>query len=326
MKNIDIESQPYYLSPCYKPFIWGGTKLYSKYNKKNAPLLTAESWELACNPDGESLLITKYGQILSINDLLKREFRHFLGSDFHGDSFPILIKLIDAKDALSIQVHPSDTNANTALGESGKAEMWYVVECDRNAYIYLGFKKNISRSDFIIHATNGTICNLLNKVPVKKGDVYYIQPGIIHAIGGGITIAEIQQNSNTTFRIFDYDRIDASGRRRALHIDRASEVLSYQAIIPSECRSFGKVHFPEFTMTELFCCPHFCSYSVEIQHSNSFFCGSHSFQHLICVNGHGKIICKEQTYPFMTGTSFFLPASLGEYVISGHCKLLLTQL
>ena len=250
--------------------------------------------------------------------------RHAGQATEQSPQFPILVKLIDAAKDLSIQVHPSDETADAEKGESGKAEMWYIVDCEPQASIYFGLSREITKEEFLRRAQDGTICDVLNRVPVKKGDAFYILPGTIHAIGAGIVIAEIQQNSNTTFRVFDYNRRGADGKLRPLHVERASEVMSYNPIIPAECRANAKAEFPGFALTEMFSCAYFKAYKLDIKGEAALSTDGESFRHLLCVEGNGEIITESGNYPIAGGESYFIPAKLGEYKISGDCRILIS--
>lgn len=314
---------PLKLHPCYKEYLWGGDRLKKEYGKADAPDVTAESWELACHKDGMS--------VISEGPLAGKTLAELDGADYRGTDcktkeFPILVKLIDAAKKLSIQVHPSDKTALTEAGEQGKAEMWYIVDCKPQSFLYFGFKRKISREEFRKRAEDGTICKVLNKVPVAKGDVFYILPGTIHAIGAGILIAEIQQNSNTTFRIYDYGRTDPNGNPRPLHLARAEAVVSCSPIIPEECRANSMAAFPEFEIREMFSCRYFRAYRVDVRREVSLSCDGKSFQHLLCVEGEGSIQTDTGSYPFRCGESYFLPAAMGEYKILGGCRVLLSRI
>lgn len=185
---------PLKMQPVFKDYLWGGERLKKEFGKQSDLPVVAESWELACHVDGKSLI--EDGR--SLEDLTALDKGGFWGTDCQAEDFPILVKLIDAKQDLSIQVHPSDWTAIGPLGEQGKAEMWYIVEAEAHSFIYYGFSQTVSAAEFRHRAEDGTICEVLNKVPVHKGDVFYILPGTIHAIGAGLVIAEIQQSSNTS--------------------------------------------------------------------------------------------------------------------------------
>ncbi len=319
-----MEYTPLRMRPCYKEYLWGGGRLKKEFNKVDAPAVTAESWELACHPDGASTVAEGPLAGLTLAGLGELDRIGFWGRDCQGGEFPILVKLIDAEQGLSIQVHPSD---KTILpGERGKAEMWYVVDCEPQSFLYLGFCRRVTRAELLSRVADGTICKVLNCVPVARGDVFYIIPGTIHAIGAGIVIAEIQQNSNTTFRLYDYRRKGLDGNIRQLHLDRAAEVMSYQPIVPRECRANCTASFPEFTMTEMFSCQYFRSYRVDVHKEVELRCDGHSFQHLLCVEGDGVISANGVKYPFRRGDSFFLPAAMGEYRIEGAHRVLLSRI
>ena len=197
---------PLQMQPSYQEYLWGGHRLKREFHKEDAPERTAESWELSGHPEGLSTVKEGPYKGMNLQQLGDMDRKGFWGTDCRGESFPVMVKLIDAEQDLSIQVHPSD---ETALpGEHGKAEMWYIVDCVPQAFLYLGFSRQVSAQEFRSRARDGTICEVLNQVPVSRGDVFYILPGIIHAIGKGILIAEIQQSSNTTFRVYDYRRRD----------------------------------------------------------------------------------------------------------------------
>lgn len=318
--------QPLRLHPVYKEYLWGGTQLHTAFGKTDAPALTAESWELAAHRDGASVVAEGALQGRTLAELGEMDRSGFWGNDCFGTDFPLMVKLIDAARDLSIQVHPSDEAADRAAGEQGKAEMWYIVDCEAGAALYLGFSRKIDRNEFCRRAADGTICQVLNRVPVKRGDVFFILPGTVHAIGAGILIAEIQQNSNTTFRIYDYQRRGADGRLRPLHLERAAEVADYAPLLPEECRANSGVRFPAFTLTEMFSCRYFRAYQVDVHQRVDLSCDGTSFQHLLCVEGKGQIIYRKEVYPLCRGDSFFMPAALEEYSIEGQCRVLLSRI
>lgn len=316
---------PMKLQPCYKTYLWGGTRLKRDFGKHDAPDITAESWELSCHGDGLSIVAEGIYAGRSVAELGKRKRQVIWGSKCQNASFPLLVKMIDAQKPLSIQVHPSDQTACYEAGERGKAEMWYIIDCEPHASIYLGFSQRISKDELLQRAKDGSICEVLNRVPVSKGDVFYILPGTIHAIGAGIVIAEIQQNSNTTFRVYDYQRRGNDGRLRPLCLERASSVMRYEPVVPEECKANSIASFPEFTLTEMFSCQYFRAYRVDIRKKIKLLCDGQSFQHLLCVDGAGIIDSHGRRYAFRCGESFLMPAALGEYSIEGTCRVLLSR-
>lgn len=316
---------PLKMCPCYKNYLWGGDRLKSEFGKSTLLPVVAESWELAANAAGVSTVAGGDLEGKNLLDLASIGQVGFWGEKCRGKEFPILVKLIDAHKPLSIQVHPSDDTAVAERGERGKAEMWYIVDSEPRAFIYFGFSKRISKEEFLLRAKDGTICDVLNRVPVKKGDVFYILPGTIHAIGAGMVIAEIQQNSDTTFRIYDYQRKDANGNFRELHIERAAQVVNLEPIIPEECKANSTMSFPEFTMTEMFSCKYFKAFRLDITGSITLLCDGTSFHHLLCVDGCGEYKCGGKHYPFQRGDSYFMPAAMGKYEIRGNCRVLLSR-
>lgn len=320
-----MDYTPLKMRPCFKNYLWGGHRLKQEYGKVDAPATVAESWELADHVDGMSVVEAGPLAGRTISELGKLSHDGFWGTSCIGDTFPILVKLIDAEKDLSIQVHPSERNALRQIGEQGKAEMWYILDCGPQSFLYYGFSRKISKAEFLRRAEDGTICEVLNRVPVQKGDIFYILPGTIHAIGRGNVIAEIQQNSNTTFRIYDYQRRDADGRYRELHLERAAAVLEYTPVIPEECRVNSAVSFPEFSLSEMFSCLCFQAFRVDVRTSIRLLCDGRSFQHILCAEGEGVICCKGDQYPFRRGDSYFMPAALGEYRIEGACRVLLSR-
>lgn len=318
-----LEYTPLKLRPCYKEYLWGGERLKKEYGKADAPDLTAESWELSCHRAGMSVVAEGP---LAGKTLEELDRAAYWGADCKNRPFPILVKLIDAAKPLSVQVHPSDETAVVRMGERGKAEMWYIVDCAPQSFLYLGLRRRIDPEEFRRRAEDGTICQVLNRVPVARGDVFYILPGTIHAIGQGLLIAEIQQSSNTTFRVYDYRRRDAAGQLRPLHLDRAAEVMDYTPIIPEECRANSMVSFPGFEIREMFSCEHFRAYRVDARGEVALRCDGKSFQHLLCVEGEGVLRSGGGTYPLARGGSYFLPAALGDYQIAGNCRVLLSRI
>ena len=315
-KRIIMEKNlyPLQLAPVFKEIIWGGDRLKRDFGKVCDFEKLAESWELTCRHDGMNVIQNGPCAGMSLSD--------YLGEDAKG--FPLLIKLIDACDRLSIQVHPDDAYAREKEGEYGKTEMWYIVDADPGAKLVYGLK-DYDKETFAAAAKDGTLEKYLNFVEVHKGDVFFIPSGCVHAIGAGILVAEIQQNSNTTFRIYDYGRKDLNGNPRLLHLGRAVEVVCYEPIIPEECRANSAVSFPGFTVTEMFSCQYFRAYRVDVRERIELRCDGQSFQHLLCVEGEGEIIFGAKEYPLCKGDSYFLPAALGEYEIGGACRVLLSR-
>lgn len=238
------------LTPAVKSYIWGGTNLKTKWNKTSREASIAETWELSLNESGMCFVNggefdgKPLAEVLSRDDLGTncREFRFF----------PVLVKLIDAATPLSLQVHPSDEYALQREGKYGKTELWHIVDAEDGAYIYLGFKRDVTKEQFVRALNDKTLCELLNRVDVKPNQTYFVPSGTIHAIGAGVTLVEIQQNSDLTYRVYDYDRLGSDGKPRELHVSKALDVLNFDKYIVPEanrdellgkCRYFSAYRF-----------------------------------------------------------------------------------
>ena len=211
--------KPIRLDGVYKNYIWGGTKLNLRFNKNSEFEKTAESWELSVHPDGPSIISNGKNKGMMLSEYISKN-PSVLGTSRKTDELPILIKLIDAEDKLSIQVHPNNEQAKEWENQNGKTEMWYVLDADEDAKIVYGVKESISKEELKEAILSNTVEELLDSTPSKKGDVFFVDAGTIHAIGKGNVIAEIQQNSNVTYRLYDYDRRDKEGNPRELHIEK----------------------------------------------------------------------------------------------------------
>ena len=202
----------YQLIPTCKDYIWGGQRLKTDFGIQSGLNPLSEAWVLSCHPDGPSVLADGPDKGMTLRAWLDKAGKEALGTACEAfEDFPMLIKLIDAKKDLSIQVHPSDAYALEHEGQYGKTEMWVVLDAEPGASLYYGFDREVSLEEFSSRVSDGTLTEVLRKVPVKPGDVFFIPSGTLHAIGAGLVIAEIQQNSNVTYRVFDYGRLGADG-------------------------------------------------------------------------------------------------------------------
>lgn len=292
------------LKPALKDYLWGGIRLKTEYEMDTELEKVAEAWVLSTHKDGPSVVLNGEFKGKTLAEAVKT-----LGSDCLGekgktfDFFPILIKLIDAKDDLSVQVHPCDEYALKNEGEYGKTEMWYIVDCEPGAALYYGFNQKISKDEFKSRIADNTLTDVLNRVPVKKGDVFFIQSGTIHAIGSGILIAEIQQNSNTTYRVSDYGRLGADGKPRPLHIDKAVEVTNLDV-------AQKQADLPDGTLAK---CKYFTVKLHNIDGETSLDVGKESFSSLLCLEGEitvGDVTLKK-------GECAFIPANSGKVTVNG---------
>ena len=303
----------YKLKPAMKSAIWGGKKLMEEFGKEFDGDNLAETWELSAHPDGESVVDSGEYAGMPLSRLIQNRGRHILGKNgSRFEDFPILIKLIDANDNLSVQVHPDDAYAREHEGQYGKTEMWYVVEAEPGARLCFGCKATVSKEAFRQSASEGRLDEILNYVPVKKGDVFFIEAGTIHAIGAGIVIAEIQQNSNVTYRVYDYGRVGADGRPRELHLDKALDVAKLAP--PQENYNFGS-HIGK--------CDCFETDLLEVADSPvAGVCDESSFVSLLVVQGTGQVRNNSDTFPAKKGDCFFIEAGSGDYELLGNMTVI----
>jgi len=308
----------YKIKPAVKDYIWGGVRLKTEYGIETDKEIAAEAWVLSCHPDGLSYIDEgrKKGQTLESH--IKSEGRELLGKMASGyEGFPILVKLIDAKRDLSIQVHPGDDYALEHEKQIGKTEFWYVLDSDPDAYIYYGFSKEITKEEFKRRIKDNTLVEVLNKIPVKKGDTFFIEPGTLHAIGKGTVLAEVQQNSNLTYRVYDFGRVGADGKPRTLHIDKALDVTRLfppqnrrrEGDIVADCRYFKVRHL----------------FLREGDRDIKITVDNNSFRNLLITDGQGTIEASGEKKVFSKGDSFFIPAGTGDILISGAAEMLLSS-
>lgn len=317
---------PLVLKPTLKDYIWGGRKLKTDYNKQSDKNIVAESWELSCHKDGISIINNGELKGVSLEKYINSDRRKILGSKCDKfDNFPILVKLIDAKNNLSIQVHPDDEYAQKNEGQYGKKEMWYIIDCNPDSYIYYGLNKDLSIDEFQERIKNNTILESLNKVNVKKGDVFFIEPGTLHSICGGILLAEVQQNSNVTYRVYDYNRVGPDGNYRDLHINNAVEVANLRKQSNSYTSCIEEIN-PDYCKKLLSKCEYFSAYHIAIDNKIELIANGESFHCILCLNGSTDIIYKDTNMQIMKGQTVFIPAGLGAYKIQGACEILFITL
>lgn len=306
------------LKPSFKDYLWGGHRLVDDYYKEYEGDILAESWELSCHPDGPSYITNGKHIGKTLRQFIEDEGRGVLGTNCAKfEDFPILAKFIDARDHLSIQVHPDNSYALKNEGQYGKTEMWYVMDCEPGAYLYFGFQKEITREEFAERITNDTLLEVLNKVEVQKGDSFFIEAGTLHAIGKGILIAEIQQNSNLTYRVYDYGRVGADGKKRDLHIEKALAVTDR---VPMKKGKQANPHVADceyFTVDKL-------NLDGKLMERMSGSVGEESFANILVLEGEGQISCQGEVLPFRKGDSFFLAADSSSFEICGRCEALVT--
>ena len=320
-----------FLKPALKETIWGGNRLRNDFKMETNLKNIAEAWVLSCHEDGESTVIGGEFDGKTLSDVLEKEIgMKALGTNCDGydkiEDFPILIKLIDADDKLSVQVHPDDEYA--AANEKdvrGKTEAWYIIDCDDDAELIYGFNDDISKDDFRAAIENGTLLDKVNRTKVKPGDVAFISAGTLHAIGKGILLAEVQQSCNTTYRVFDYNRTGLDGKPRELHINKAVDVTNC-TIPDGTLDPIGMpVKHEGYTSILLSECPYFTMTTIDIDTLYADTADETSFVSLVVLDGEGTIRCGDDERTFVKGDSIFIPASEGTFYLSGKAKILNTR-
>lgn len=308
------------LKPSCKDYLWGGNRLRQEYGIQYDGDVLAEAWELSCHPDGPSYITNGAYAGKTLQQYINAEGKEILGTNCRRfRDFPILTKFIDAKDNLSIQVHPDNRYALKNEGQYGKTEMWYVMDAGKDAFLYYGFKKEITKEEFAKRIQEDTLLEVLNAVPVQKGDVLFIESGTIHAIGKDILIAEIQQNSNVTYRVYDYGRVGKDGKKRDLHIEKALAVTNRVPIVKDKSSYPHVADCDYFTVDKL-------NLDGKVMKKMEGKVSGESFASILILDGEGTISDKEETLDFKKGDSFFLTADSGDYTVEGSCDALITTI
>ena len=307
------------LRPAFKDYLWGGTRLRSDYNMKCDYDKIAEAWLLSAHPDGPSAVATGKHTGLLFDQYINRVGRDILGwKCSHLQDFPLLIKMIDAADDLSVQVHPDDDFAMTNESQYGKNEMWYVIDSEEGAGLYVGFKKDVTADEVRNAIEDGTVTELLNFVPTSRGDVFFIPAGTVHAIGKGNLILEVQQSSNCTYRLYDFDRKDRYGNKRELHLDKALSVLDYHKYIPQKAESGSNV---------VCRCKYFESlvYELEPGKEVSVPGDGSRFEAVVCIKGEAVVTVDDASVALGAGECAFVSASESPVVLSGDASIMLCR-
>ena len=311
---------PLQFEPILKDRIWGGTKLKTYLNKPIASEITGESWEISTVENDVSTIANGVFKGKSLNELINDFPEQVLGTkvfEQFGKQFPLLFKYLDAREDLSIQVHPNDELAAKRHNSFGKTEMWYVMQADDEARLIVGFKEKSSSEEYIKHLENKTLLSILDTKKVKKGDVFFLETGTVHAIGAGTVIAEIQQTSDITYRLYDFDRVDANGNTRELHVDLALEAINYDKVEAQ--KEYLKI---ENTSNEVVDCSYFTTNFIPLNGNLNVNKNQNSFTVYMCVDGDFELILNEEKCNYKKGDTVLIPASLTDFQLSGKASLL----
>lgn len=309
------------LIPSGKDYLWGGTRLKDEYGKKIDMNPLAESWECSVHPDGPCYVTNGRYKGKTLKEVLE-EHPEYIGTKANGE-FPILAKFIDAKKDLSVQVHPDDEYAREKEKDNGKTEMWYIIDADEGASLIYGFKHKVSKEILERAIEKGELDKHLQKVEVHKGDLFFVPAGTVHGIGKGILLAEVQESSNVTYRVYDYDRVDKNGKKRELHFDKAVQVMDMD-IAPDIKQKKRLVKYYPGCSRELLCrCKYFETERIQVTKGFSFSVMENSFQVLMCLDGYGQVeVDGEKPVRFSKGETVFLPAGIGRCLIIGDTSVL----
>jgi mannose-6-phosphate isomerase len=308
--------------PVYQPKIWGGSALQEKYGRILPSGFIGESWEISAHPSGLGVVANGPLAGLSIPELIRKYGVKFLGNRLRADflkKFPLLVKLLDVRDKISVQVHPSDIDALHNEGESGKYEIWYILTAEPDAKIIYGLKPGTTPDIFKAAIEEGNVEAYLNEIPVKAGEVYIIPPGLVHTLQAGILVFEIEQNSETVYRIYDFNRNDLNGKRRELHISKALDVIRFDDFLPKypiKPATDSRLIDSEFFKVDY--CLH--------QDTKEFYNDGSRFYILTNLKGEAGIEYDDATMKWVEGESLLIPASLECFSMVGEVTYLKTYI
>ncbi|MBP6425920.1 MAG: class I mannose-6-phosphate isomerase [Flavobacterium sp.] len=317
---MEIQFYPLQFDPIFKERLWGGSKLKTVLHKSISSHKIGESWEISTVEGDVSIIANGVMKGKLLTEAIQEFPLEILGTIVYerfGNQFPLLFKYLDAKEDLSVQVHPNDDLAKLRHDSFGKTEMWYVIQADIDAKLIVGFKEAINATDYLENLNNKTLLHILNQVAVYQGDAFLIQAGTVHAIGAGTVIAEIQQNSDITYRLYDFDRVDSDGNLRELHVDLALDTINYNAV--SSQKQYQKNSNQSNPVVD---CPYFTSQFIPLEGQLNVLKSRATFTVYMCVDGQFEIVLDEQHYSYSTGDTILVPAVLTEFQLVGKASIL----
>lgn len=324
---MNTENKPLLLRPSGKDYLWGGNRLNDDFEKNIDMAPLAETWECSTHPDGPSFVVGGTFDGRELAEVL-RERPEYLGERHKGENtLPILIKFIDAKKDLSVQVHPTDKYAKEyENGQLGKTEMWYVLDAAKNASLIYGLNKSCTKEEMRTAIADGSVGKLLQKVPIHKDELFFIEAGTVHAIGAGALVAEIQENSNLTYRLFDYGRVGKDGKTRELHVEKALEVANLKSSAEPKQPLRVLKYRPGVASELLTRCKYFEVYrmlvNTERRQIVHYKADEVAFRVLLCVGGCGTIGFEGGVINFYKGDCVFVPANSAMLTLHGQAQFL----
>nr|WP_314865753.1 type I phosphomannose isomerase catalytic subunit [uncultured Flavobacterium sp.] len=317
---MKIPLYPLQFRPIFKERLWGGEKLQSLLHKPITSNQTGESWELSTVEGDVSTIANGVFAGRSISSVIAEFPSEILGTAVYerfGNQFPLLFKYLDAKEDLSVQVHPNDTLAKQRHNSFGKTEMWYVVQADVDARLIVGFKEPINAATYVTHLEKKTLLTTLNEIKVQQGDVFLIETGTVHAIGAGMVVAEIQQTSDITYRLYDFDRVDSNGNLRELHVDLALDAINYNTV--SSQKHYQKNNNQSNPVVD---CPYFTTQFIPLEGEMEVQKTGVTFTVYMCVEGSFELELAGQNYLYSKGDTVLIPAALTTFQLSGKASIL----
>lgn len=317
---MKIPLYPLQFIPIFQERLWGGDKLKTLFNKPITSTKTGESWELSTIEGAVSTIANGDLAGRFITEVINEYPNEILGTSVYqrfGNQFPLLFKYLDAKEDLSVQVHPNDALAKARHHSFGKTEMWYVVQADADARLIVGFKEEMNQATYLENLEKKTLLATLDEIKVQPGDVFLIETGTVHAIGAGMVIAEIQQTSDITYRLYDFDRVDADGNLRELHVDLALDAINYHTI---ETQKQYQKHSNQ--SNEVVDCPYFTTHFIPLAGEMNVQKTAETFTVYMCVDGEFEFILDGKQYSYSKGDTILVPAALTNFQLSGKASIL----
>ncbi|MCD0473725.1 class I mannose-6-phosphate isomerase [Flavobacterium sp. EDS] len=317
---MDLKLYPFQFEPILKERIWGGEKLKTVLNKPITSKITGESWELSTVEGDVSIVANGSLKGKTLTGIIEELPNEILGTKVYkrfGKQFPLLFKYLDAREDLSIQVHPNDKLAKERHNSFGKTEMWYIMQADADARIIVGFKENSSKEEYLENLNNNSLVSILDDVKVKSGDVFFLETGTVHAIGAGLVVAEIQQTSDVTYRLYDFDRVDAKGNKRELHVDLALDAINYNKV--DTYKKYDKELNKSNGVVD---CSYFTTNFIPLEGQVEVCKSKESFTVYMCVEGSFCIEYNGEKFIYVKGDTVLIPATMNAFILNGKASIL----
>ena len=316
--------QPIFFQQIYKELIWGGARMAAMYGRKLPSESIGESWDVSCRWDDMSVAENDAFAGQTLGALIEADHEGILGTALVDyDYFPLLVKIIDAKANLSVQVHPADAYAQAVENEPyGKTEMWYILDAPEDAALIIGLQDGVTKESFRAAVDDGTVEKCLGRLPIAKGDVIYIPAGLVHAITEGVMLAEIQQNSDRTYRMYDFNRLGLDGKPRPLHVEKSIDVTDFENVLRKSTVPGLAIAHESYSETYYIACPYFAFWTLSLHGKACFTSNPERFLILTCTEGEAVLTADGGEWTIEAGRTVFIPAALGAYSLHGEATVL----